>query len=232
MSSLGAGDTPPELIRLMKWCQVTGRTYPTALIETFAARRNRFNLVRQLIDEHANPVLSPAGIPAGGGWKRVRSSDLLLVADTGIILAGAAVSLSRSWVDTVLHIFNQLFSDPPCAEQKVSVGDALLKRALGNNLAVYRQLQTVLHSDEYRYLNDLTNAMKHRELIHSKAALSAVGSDIVVDSFEKDGRNWQSCPVTEIVERGDSLFACLRGLLFAIPELAGDSDPTDRFSTR
>ncbi len=110
--------------------------YPKDLIDTFTARRNRFNLIYEMLEEHANFISSPKGMHAGGGWKHVSSRDLFRVADMGNILTGAAVSVARSWVDTVLHICNQPFLDEPLSESEVSTANTMKHRELIHSRAV------------------------------------------------------------------------------------------------
>jgi len=203
---------------------MTGRPYPKALVATFAARRNRFNLIRELLDEHANPVTSPSGTPVGGGWKRVTSSDVTRVTEVGTILIGAGVATARSWVDTLLHACNLLFLNPPAPDRDVCIGRRFMDKLGEAAPTVAEHISRVLASAEFLYINDLTNAMKHRELIDTKAVIGSPGSHIVVDSFEKDGRSWEACTIAEIMDRCDSLFGELSSLLFSIPDLAIQAD--------
>jgi len=49
------------LEKLVTWCAQTNRTYPENYIKAFAARRNRFDLIREMLDEHADPITSRQG---------------------------------------------------------------------------------------------------------------------------------------------------------------------------
>ncbi|RJP61879.1 MAG: hypothetical protein C4541_00845 [Candidatus Auribacter fodinae] len=98
--------------------------------------------------------------------KIIESSERLFNCATEI---EAMIQVTNSLFDVLLQIVNRLLLTNPLDEENVKFKD--LKNNLQNQ-SLCTKLTTLLNSDEFQYIRDFCNYIKHRKLIYNKSQIN------------------------------------------------------------
>ena len=137
-------------IDIKNLCITYGRKFPQEVFNAHYTKRNQLNLIRELIDAHSKDF-----------YKDLQTTRHL---DIAAIYIESSAILAYSQADLFAEMINRIILNNILPSNEVDLVKVKkeLKKNLPKELEIINSVKKVLDSENYQYLRELVNMIKHR----------------------------------------------------------------------